>query len=825
MLQANPKYYDLARALRDGIKTVQWSLKIHYKVIKKGAEIFLWISGPEGGLAALAEAAEDPKPSAAKPDGGADPYWTDAGAQRDGQAPYLVDLTIRHVPASIVGRDVLKAHPFLSGLEILRFANATSFTVRPDEADELRALLNGETLEQRQERYFRDFKQIAPEWFKKHDIAFRFHRFFLEFMKKNNLERAEWADFQKLGDNIHAFNTMALARAKALGNPNHPIEHYRHAFLSLLYDGATPIKERIRRFLDDDAYSLRNFGKAALEIVGQVFPDQFFIMNNRSRDALALLGLPNPRERGDKLVDEFFKVNRLFDGLLANYLKVNGRLTDLPERLEFDQFLSNLTDRFKRASTEEEDEVVEVEPEAPGKRYWVYAPGAGASEFDRFWNDGVMAIGWDKLGDLNQYPGKREILARLNAEYPGEGSRTGGAFICHAFRSLVKPGDIVFVKKGTRRLLGYGIVTGDYEYQADRGDMPHLRKVDWKDRGDWPVEAPFALKSLTNVTDYPEFVENLFQIMGVDTAGPGPDVVPVAPVSDDSPYSVDDILEESFESDEVIRGALDLLGKRKNIVLQGPPGTGKTHLARQLAWAFTGSRSGAQVELVQFHQAYSYEDFVQGFRPDEDSRLVLRQGLFLRFCSEARLEPRKPFVLVIDEINRGNISRVFGELLLALEPDKRHEGWKVRLAYDASPTGKFFVPENLHVIATMNTADRSLAMVDFALRRRFAFITLEPLFSTRDFREHLQARKVKGEVLDKVASRLSSLNELISSDVRSLGPGYQVGHSYFSQPPEDRESDEAWYQEVVKTQIAPLLREYWFEDQGKAEEQIRRLLA
>lgn len=817
MLQANPKIYDLGRALREGVKSIEWGLKSHYKLIKKGAEIFLWISGPEGGLAALAEAADDPKPrTAAQTPNETDPYWTDAGAgsQLEKQTPYVLRVVIRHVPAAIVGRDELKRHPFLSGLEILRFANATSFTVSPDEANELRALEQGESLEQRHERYFRDFKRVAPEWLKKNDFAFRVHRFFMDFKKRENLEKAEWRDFQTMGDNIHAFNSMALAKAKALGKPNHPIEHYRHAFISLIYDTEIPIKERIRRFLEDEEYSLANFKKAALEIVGQVFPDQFFIMNNRSLEFLELMGLPNPRERGDSLVDEFFKVNETFDGLLSHYIKVVGRVSDLPERLEFDKFLYYLTERFKRG--EEGSETDEV-------RYWVYAPGAGASEFDRFWSEGVMAIGWGKLGDMAEYAGKAEILAKLNAEYPGDSSRKGGAYICHAFRSLVKPGDVVFVKKGTQRLLGYGIVQGQYEYDAQQKDWPHRRKVAWKLRGDWPVEDPFPIKTLTEVTKYPEFVQKLFEAMGVDPAMMDSGVGPKPP--DPESYSVEDIFEESFESEDIIRGALELMKTRKNLVLQGPPGTGKTFLARQLAWAFTGSRSSAQVELVQFHQAYSYEDFIQGFRPDVESRLVLKQGLFLRFCSQARLEPHKPFVLVIDEINRGNISRIFGELLLTLEPDKRHEGWKVRLTYDQSPTGMFFVPENLYVVATMNTADRSLAMLDFALRRRFAFLDLKPLFGSGGFKEHLLFKKLKTELVDRIVSRLSKLNEVIAADTRSLGPGFQIGHSFFVPPPDGRESHEAWYEEVVRTQVAPLLREYWFEDQGKAEEQINRLLA
>lgn len=825
MLQANPKYYDLTRALRDGLTTISWTLKTHFRKIKKGDELFFWVSGPDGGLVGVGQAAADPSVApAVVREASADPYSTGAVPRDDSAAVYTVPVEIRHVPPSIIPRSVFTAHPFLGRLEVLRFANATSFTVRPDEAEELRARLRGETIDQRRARYFLDFKRVGPEWFGTHRDAFLNHDFFLRFARKEHLEKAEWPDFQALGEHVRAFASRPVTRSRALGSPNHPIERYRQVFLRLLHDEATPVEERIRRFLADEEFSVAFFPKAAFEIVGQLFPDRFFVVDDRSREALPLLDLPSPRKRGDSPADEYFETTRLLEDLLPAYRHAAGRLSDLPARLELDQFVSYLAERFRRDPSEAEDS--QLSPDRPQvKRYWGYAPGAGAIEFDRFWKEGVMAIGWDKLGDLRQYPGKKEMLSRLNELYPGDTPRTGSAFICHAFRSLVSPGDVVFVKKGTKRLLGYGVVSGDYEFHPERGEMPHVRTIDWKLRGDWPLEDLFAIKTLTNITDYPEFVQKLLEIMGVEASSPAPGPAPDAATASEAPYGIDEILDESFEPEERVRAALDLLASRKNLVLQGPPGTGKTHLARQLAWALTGSRTGERVELVQFHQGYSYEDFVQGFRPDEENRLALRSGLFLRFCARARVEPSKPFVLVIDEINRGNISRIFGELLLALEPDKRDAGWKVRLAYDGSPTGLFFVPPNLHVIATMNTADRSLAMVDFALRRRFAFFTLDPLFGSPEFREHLASLKIQPSLIDKITVRLGSLNDLISKDTRSLGPGYQIGHSYFTNPPEVRSSGEAWYQEVVENQIAPLLREYWFEEFDKARRQIDQLLA
>ena len=269
---------------------------------------------------------------------------------------------------------------------------------------------------------------------------------------------------------------------------------------------------------------------------------------------------------------------------------------------------------------------------------------------------------------------------------------------------------------------------------------------------------------------------------------------------------------------------LTSIKSRKNLILQGPPGTGKTFIARRIAWRLIGHKDDDPIEMVQFHQSYAYEDFVQGFRPTDDGGFTLRDGVFHRFCERARAKPDTPHVFIIDEINRGNLSRIFGELLMLIEHDKRTHDYAVSLTYSDK---RFHVPANVHILGMMNTADRSLALVDYALRRRFAFETLEPAYGTdygrSAFEKYLTAKSADPGLAHRICERLAKLNETIRGD-RELGRGFQVGHSYFV-PDDGDEPSEDWYRHIVNTQIAPLLREYWFDSPEDVEKAVAGLTA
>ncbi len=285
------------------------------------------------------------------------------------------------------------------------------------------------------------------------------------------------------------------------------------------------------------------------------------------------------------------------------------------------------------------------------------------------------------------------------------------------------------------------------------------------------------------------------------------------------PYGVPDIVTDGcFLPAAELNGLLDLLRHKKNLVLQGPPGTGKTWLARRLAYALVGTKDPSRVTAVQFQPSLSYEDFVRGWRPhagkDGVGGLRLTDGVFLECVAAALAEPEEHFVLVIEEINRGNPAQILGELLTLLETDKRIPGEALRLAYPRHAEERVYVPPNLHIIGTMNIADRSLALVDLALRRRFVFHTLTPQLNGA-WRQWCQKAGAPAGLVDTIAQRMGALNAAISEDSR-LRAQFCVGHSFVT-PPSDGVVDwNTWFRTVVETEIGPLLDEYWYDDEPTA---------
>lgn len=346
--------------------------------------------------------------------------------------------------------------------------------------------------------------------------------------------------------------------------------------------------------------------------------------------------------------------------------------------------------------------------------------------------------------------------------------------------------------------------------QLVTGGTPGLffnRKLELN-QGSYLTEAPHELVAILNAAYEAQSGKSLPYVEGVLSRPPGP-------------TSPDVSLEDLFLEPDEINRVLTLWRAKKNVILQGPPGVGKSFAARRLAYALMQSADHERVDFVQFHQSYSYEDFVEGFRPSGNG-FVLRQGKFVEFCQRAARDVARPYVFVIDEINRGNLSKILGELMLLIEPDKRDAKWSMALAYGGEP---FHVPANVHLLGLMNTADRSLAVVDYALRRRFAFVNLEPKLHSTKFLSLLSEVGVDEQLATKLLQRIGGLNDAITQDVTNLGPGFAIGHSFFCDGPSQGESAAAWYERVVLTEIVPLLQEYWFDVPTKVEEWEQRLLA
>lgn len=293
---------------------------------------------------------------------------------------------------------------------------------------------------------------------------------------------------------------------------------------------------------------------------------------------------------------------------------------------------------------------------------------------------------------------------------------------------------------------------------------------------------------------------------------PEPESNPIQNAVDLDKYTKTDFLYEVFMTSEAFDELTALLKLKQNVILQGAPGVGKTFSAKRIAYAMMGEKDSSRIEMVQFHQNYSYEDFIMSYKPLENGGFELKSGVFYNFCKRAEANKGKPYFFIIDEINRGNLSKIFGELLMLIEKDYR--GTEIKLAYRNE---LFTVPENLYIIGMMNTADRSLAMIDYALRRRFSFYSMKPGLDTDGFKKEMARHS--DERIQKVVYAVKVLNDKISKD-DSLGEGFCIGHSYFC----GKKADESWIESVVKYDLCPMLDEYWFDSKETCKSEKDKLL-
>ena len=457
-------------------------------------------------------------------------------------------------------------------------------------------------------------------------------------------------------------------------------------------------------------------------------------------------------------------------------------------------------------------------------QHWLYTPGEGAARWEEFRTAGIMALNWDRVGDLASFPDKESLLDALYTHYGDWGGRPRkAADSVWDYIHAMKPGDIVYVRRSFNEIVGRGVVRSDYRYDEDRSSFRAVRDVEWTHVGSWPLEQRIGRLMLQRLTENTKYTpDQLNALIGIEDSHSPSSVDERSGNNDldeaDEHYTSADFLNEVFLRPEDLEQMLGLLRRKKNLILQGAPGTGKTFAAKRLAYALMGQTDDSRVEVVQFHQSTVYEDVVVGLRPTAEGGFAAAEGVFARFCRRAAADPGRDYVFIIDEINRANISKAFGELLMLIEAEHRGEALRLPVSGEL-----LSVPKRLHIIGMMNTADRGLALIDYALRRRFAFFEMWPALDHPGFLRHVEA--VGSARLEALVDVVRRLNQRIAED-EALGPGFQIGHSYLCLPaagPENPAGSDADVTSVVRYELEPLVREYWFDNPAAMDESIHEL--
>ena len=431
--------------------------------------------------------------------------------------------------------------------------------------------------------------------------------------------------------------------------------------------------------------------------------------------------------------------------------------------------------------------------------YWMYTVFDDTSWMECQQKE-IMVLGMDDIGDYSQYDSKESLRQELISTYDNSTSRKNQALMAWNFANKLAINDVIFAKR-SNTLVGKGIVTGDYIFDDSRQEYKNIRTVKWLQISEWEHPGKSVAKRLTDITPYTDYIEKLITIFTPDEL----DDVDTQPEVDYPEYSSADFLSDVYMSEQDYETLVNVLKMKKNIILQGAPGVGKTFTAKRLAYSIIGAKNPDRVQMIQFHQSYSYEDFIEGYRPTENG-FTIKKGSFYKFCKLAEDDDENDYFFIIDEINRGNLSKIFGELFMLIEKDKR--GIELQLLYSDE---NFSVPPNVYIIGMMNTADRSLAMLDYALRRRFSFFTMKPGFNTIGFQTYQDS--LKSNAFKKLISCIKQLNSKIAADI-SLGEGFCIGHSYFCGLTA-KTATVRTLTSIIEYELIPLLKEYWFDEPEK----------
>ena len=620
-------------------------------------------------------------------------------------------------------------------------------------------------------------------------------------------EQYKWENLRTFKDNwdVNAMNFAEMVKASLskTGNlmtsrNNYPKKmlleiseddpEFARGIFKLLYDESKDLQERITVFCDkaeEWVHSHRGENLTSYQDTNSTstllwlrYPEKYYIYKyGELKNIATKLGIAN-RPKANGTVEAMlrgFELYNQFNGLVVNNQticqKLDAKIEASPEKFYNDSTYHTLTQDFG---------------------YWV----------GRYFTD---------------------IMKQLDPEFDSEQDDAIQDKNQQILKVTFKDGRIVFEKDAvatfvrTIELIGPELLADkpwghkNYEkYDVSATPWPEKYSNKVKRLGKYWIYVNHSTKFLKeNLQDYSDNLNLELEIETVDKSSWVP--VDSVPTENIEPYDKEFFLNEVFMTPEDYERLHKLLLYKKNIILQGAPGVGKTFSAKRLAYAVMGQKDDSRMEIVQFHQNYSYEDFIMGYKPDENG-FKLKKGIFYEFCHRARNDRERPYFFIIDEINRGNLSRIFGELLQLIENSYRDKS--IKLAYNGE---EFSVPSNLHIIGMMNTADRSLAMIDYALRRRFSFFTMRPGFDTEGFKNHIAGYEDKR--IDNTVAGIKLLNAEIAKD-DSLGEGFCIGHSYLCQDAEGKEPD---LDNVINFDIAPMLEEYWFDNADKRNQELSKL--
>ena len=600
-------------------------------------------------------------------------------------------------------------------------------------------------------------------------------------------------------------------------------EEVRSMFIDL-YDEGKDVYERINAFKQQSAVMLKKYGgdakqhyqyeNAICTYLWLRYPDKYYIYKYSILQKVSEILASDYHFKQGAYADNIRNFLRMYDEISAA-LKEDTELVDLfkanltdscypdPElktlTVDFCFYIANFyEDRLKennstsvKPSHEENEDGTAEASEAPNQpSIWKISHGDIPKHIkEALFNRNVVVIhqGTARLAVQSTSQGENYMLAIKKGDY---------FYLCYS-------SEIILFGQFTEDIprLNYDLVNewNDYDWYERPYRLIALSKDHDKYTGQKKIWTSNYNSTCVKVNDNQLFEELILKpyfgltLAELDTA------------EYHEPYTKDNFLSEVYMTEERYNALTGVLQNKLNIILQGAPGVGKTFAARRLAWSIMGEKDDSRIEFVQFHQNYSYEDFMMGYKPAGDS-FELKYGIFYRFCQKAQNQPDKPFFFIIDEINRGNMSKIFGELLMLIEKDYR--GTKATLAYNGM---QFSVPKNLYIIGMMNTADRSLAMIDYALRRRFSFFEVEPGFDSEGFIQYQNS--LNNDTLNALIAKVKDLNNEIALD-KSLGKGFCIGHSYFCGR---TNCTEEWLRSVVDYDILPMLREYWFDETNKLQ--------